>query len=221
MFPLLCRVCILYCRIVHDQTLRIQVHSPKRKLIYRSFLEGVVRLADYKYQDLLTTSQRLSHALFHNILPYACHDHQDNFRNKMEDPACTALVAAYEPHLLVLFKSLCGKEQQTLQLRELLVFLEENKLAKSSEDLNGQMVELYYKSMNGILSSINCSGHRYALLTESRMCRTRAYARVPLFTVLNSYTQYFLTCHDTCRRKIVTGHKPHEYRIRNDLSRVH
>merc|ERR1711939_1036569 len=43
------------------------VHSPKRKLIYRSFLEGVVRLADHKYQDLLTTSQRLSHALFHNI----------------------------------------------------------------------------------------------------------------------------------------------------------
>jgi len=59
------------------------VHNPKRKLIYRSFLEGVVRLADYKYQDLLTTSQRLSHALFHNILPYACQERQDPYRTKM------------------------------------------------------------------------------------------------------------------------------------------
>ena len=108
-----------------------------------------MRLADYKYQDLLTTSQRLSRALFHNILPYACNESQDNFRNKMEDAACTALVSAFEPRMLELFNSLCQEGKQTLQIRQLLVFLEARNLATSSEELNGQMVELYFKSMNG------------------------------------------------------------------------
>lgn len=108
-----------------------------------------MRLADYKYQDLLTTSQRLSRALFHNILPYACHESQDSFRNKMEDAACTALVSTYEQHMLELFNSLCPEGKQTLQVRQLLVFLQDRNLATSSEELNGQMVELYFKSMNG------------------------------------------------------------------------
>ena len=125
------------------------MHSPKRKLIYRSFLEGVVRLADHKYQDLLTTSQRLSRALFHNILPYACHENQDNFRNKMEDAACTALVSSYERPMMELFLSLCPAGKQTLQIRQLLVFLESRNLATSSDELNGKMVELYFKSLNG------------------------------------------------------------------------
>ena len=172
---------------------RLQVHNPKRRLIYRSFLEGVVRLADYKYQDLLTTSQRLSHALFHNILPYACQENTDSFRTKMEDTACVALVSAYEQHLAGLFQSLCQKAAakalmtqapglsnedaervarerrrsalqathmkrggQTIQLREVLLFLEERNLATvSSDELNALMVELYFKSMNGEASLLD------------------------------------------------------------------
>jgi len=167
------------------------VHNPKRKLIYRSFLEGVVRLADYKYQDLLTTSQRLSHALFHNILPYACQESTDNFRTKVEEPACVALVMSYDSHMMGLFQSLCQRAEakaianqtpglsdeeaeriarerrksaldathrnkggQTVQLREVLLFLEEQNLSQSP-DLNSLLVELYFKSMNGETSLLD------------------------------------------------------------------
>ena len=143
------------------------MHSPKRKLIYRSFLEGVVRLADHKYQDLLTTSQRLSRALFHNSLPYACHDNQDNFRNKREDAACTALVSSYERPMMELFLSLCPAGKQTLQIRQLLVFLESRNLGTSSDVLNGKMVELYFKSLNG---TSNADAAKMLARTQTCLC---------------------------------------------------
>lgn len=135
------------------------VHNPKRKLIYRSFLEGVVRLADYKYQDLLTTSQRLSHCLFHNILPYACQETKDTFRTKMNDPACLALVSAYEVHMMDLFKSLCRAGQSTLQIRQLLIFLEEQNIVKSSEEIKAQVgfskVSCLFKLIYELTTALN------------------------------------------------------------------
>ena len=125
------------------------MHNPKRKIIYRGFLEGVVRLADYKYQDLLTTSQRLSHALFHNILPYACQESNDPFRSKLDDPKCAVIVTAFEGSMHELFKSICPEGKQTLTIQQLLIYLEKRSLATASDQLNAQLIELYFLSMNG------------------------------------------------------------------------
>jgi len=131
------------------------VHNPKRKIIYRGFLEGVVRLADYKYQDLLTTSHRLSHALFHNILPYACQESNDPFRSKLDDPKCAVIVSAFEGSMHELFKSICPEGKQTLTILQLLIYLEKRSLATASDQLNAQLIELYFLSMNGQPSLID------------------------------------------------------------------
>ena len=51
--------------------------------------------------------------------------------------------------MMTLFQSLCRAGQNTLQLRQLLIFLEERNIVKSSEEIKAQMIELYFASMNG------------------------------------------------------------------------
>jgi len=77
------------------------------------------------------------------------------FEIRRDDPTCLALVSAYEVHMLELFQQLCPQQGQTLQLRQVLLYLETKNLAKSSDELNGQMVELYFKSMNSEKSMLD------------------------------------------------------------------
>jgi hypothetical protein len=74
------RVFLLVDQHSHDRADALAVHSPHRKLIFRAFLEGLVRLADGKYPELPTLAERLTYMLFHNLLPYACQDTADDFR---------------------------------------------------------------------------------------------------------------------------------------------
>ena len=43
-----------------------------RSALQSCVVQGLVRLADYKYSEQASVAERLSHMLFHNILPYAC-----------------------------------------------------------------------------------------------------------------------------------------------------
>ena len=150
------RIFLLVDKNSNDRNDLDTVHNPKRKIIFRGFLEGVVRLSDYKYQDLLSTSERLSHALFHNILPFACHDSADSFKAKMDDEKCMALVAAYEPQLIALFSSLCHDGAQTVHLRQVIAYLQEKNLVGTpSEEVNGQIIGLYWKSLSGEMSLLD------------------------------------------------------------------
>lgn len=123
------------------------VHNPSKKLIFRQFVDGVVRLADYKYSDLLPVSRRLSHALYHNILPYACQDLADDIKQCMESSDFTALMHRLEPGLRLHFSKLAAPKD-TLRLRSLLDLFRrrgyiDQKLTYS------QVVNMYYRSVSG------------------------------------------------------------------------
>lgn len=115
------RIFIAAERSKSSNTLRdaSHVHNPSKKLIFRQFVEGVVRLADYKYNDLLPVSRRLSHALYHNILPYACQDMADDIKQCMDSTDFNSLMLRLEPGLRLHFAKL-SHPNDTLTLRALL-----------------------------------------------------------------------------------------------------
>jgi hypothetical protein len=123
------------------------VHNPSKKLIFRQFVDGVVRLADYKYNDLLPVSRRLSHALYHNILPYACQDLADDIKQCMESSDFASLMLKVEPGLRLHFSKLAAPKD-TLRLRSLLDLLRRRGLI-DAKLTHSQVVNMYYRSVSG------------------------------------------------------------------------
>jgi len=142
------RVFMLVDRNNQERNDLASIHNPQKKLVYRHFLEGVVRLADFKYKDLKGTGDRLCHCLYQNILPFACQDKEDDFKAKLETPEARHVIDTFDPHVRELFAARCaGKD--ALSLRAVLEILKEKKVVgEGGKFAQSDVVDSYYRLMN-------------------------------------------------------------------------
>jgi len=151
------RIFLLVDRHAQERTDILAVHNPHHKLIFRSFLEGLVRLADFKYAEHPSLAERLSHMLFHNILPYACQDSADDFKQRLDALDSRHFLQHYESFLQALYKE-HSEEGEGMRVRGLVGLLKSRGIVNDKLSV-GEVVDLHYRSshISGAIADNNAT----------------------------------------------------------------
>lgn len=82
-------------------------HDPKRPILFREFLESLVRIAEQKYTEGLL--QRRVQSLLALVKKHAMQEATDPFRRLLVSPEIREIITKFDPFLRVVFGVYCAK----------------------------------------------------------------------------------------------------------------